>query len=167
MNVPIQDTQNRGELIRESDEETFNRFLQNVEPLITSHPDHSFDLSLSLWFSHTLYENYNRWRKSPDGIDKPKQIQVIHLLKLWKSEVGKDANVRHFISILEKHPGTKDIIQNLEKIESSRVPIDISLSHARFQNEISINVGDRTSDSSNDLSCAVSASKIDAENIGK
>ena len=174
MSVPIRDKKNGGRLAGESDAEMFERFVREVEPLITGHPDHNFDLILSLWLSHTLYDNYDRWRKSSDGNDKPKHIQVVHLLKLWKSEAGKEANARNFISRIENKLGTKDIVEKIEAAESSRSNPDAPLSkvtsfssQATAQNDIPSNIDDRSSTSSSDFFDAVSPSEMATKQFGK
>ena len=106
--------QNLGHPPRESDEETFQPFLQNVKPLMNGHPELNFDVSLSFWLNHAVYKKYTDWKSSPAGIDKPKEIQVVYLLKLWKSVVGKEANARNSISRIENKSGTKNFVEKIK-----------------------------------------------------
>ena len=96
------------------DLETFSAFTKFVTPLISDHPEPCFDDLLACWMSKEIQRQYSKW-KSNEGRIKSSELQITHLMAIWQSHKGRNANIEGFVKLIEHKNDAKFILDEITK----------------------------------------------------
>jgi len=99
-----------------SESTPFDMMVNTIIDVLLEHPQFNFDLRIAAWMGTSILREYQAWKNSSLGMQCPRDVQIRHLLSLWREQIGEAANATSFRNLLTERPFTASLIASLDNL---------------------------------------------------